>query len=461
MSSIVKELVERARAAQEQIEFWSQERVDEMVAAAGWEGYRQENSERCARLAVDETGLGVYEDKLLKQMKKTLGTLRDLNGLRTCGIVEDNPETGIIKIAKPIGVVGALTPMTNATSTITSNGLPALKGRNAIIFAPHPKAKKSCDLIAGFMRDGLRKVGAPEDLVLNIEDPTIELTQELMREVDLVIATGGAGLVKVAYSSGTPAYGVGAGNSVVVVDETADLVDACEKIFKGKIFDNATSCSSENSVIFHESVYEAALGLLTGHGGYLCNAQEKAKLKATMWPDGEHLNGAIVAQSAGKIAGLAGIEGARDAKFLIVVGEAIGPEDRFSAEKLSPVLTVWKYREFPEAIAMVGDITAFSGYGHSCGIHTTNPERIVELGSQARVSRMMVNQTQVFGNSGDYINGMPFGLTLGCGSWGGNATNENIHWKHFLNYTYIARPIPPVVPDEDAIFGAHWATYGK
>lgn len=461
MSETITELVERARAAQAQIEFWSQEQVDEMVAAVGWAAYQRPHAEACARLARDETGLGVYEDKLVKHMKKTLGTLRDLNGLRTCGVVEDNPETGLIKIAKPIGVVGALTPMTNATSTIPSNGLPALKGRNAIIFAPHPKAKAACDLICEYLREGLRKVGAPEDLVLNITEPTIDLTQELMREVDLVIATGGAGLVKVAYSSGTPAYGVGAGNSVVVVDETADLADACEKIFKGKIFDNATSCSSENSVIFHESVYEQALALLQGHGGHLCSPEEKAKLKATMWPDGEHLNGSVVAQDAKKIAAMAGLEGADDAKFLMVKGEAIGPADRFSAEKLSPVLTVWNYRQFPEAIQMVGDITRFSGFGHSCGLHTSDPQRIIELGSQARVSRMMVNQTQVFGNSGNYDNGMPFGLTLGCGSWGGNATNENIHWKHFLNYTWIARPIPPAVPDEDAIFGAHWARYGK
>jgi len=205
MSELMEQLVGRARAAQEEIEFWSQERVDEMVAAVGWEVYKYEHAEACARLAAEETGMGVYEHKLAKHQKKALGTLRDLDGLKTVGVIEEDEGKGLLKLAKPIGVVGALTPVTNATSTIACNGLPALKCRNAIIFAPHPKAKASCDLAAGYMRAGLRKVGAPEDLVQNIKEPTLELSQELMRSVDLVIATGGSPLVKVAYSSGKPA----------------------------------------------------------------------------------------------------------------------------------------------------------------------------------------------------------------------------------------------------------------
>ena len=461
MADDIKTLVARARAAQEIIEFWPQEKIDELVAAAGWEVYRLEHAQACARLAADETEMGIYEDKVGKHQKKTLGTLRDLHGLKTVGIIEENREKGLLKLAKPVGVIGALTPVTNASSTIACNGLPALKTRNAIIFAPHPKAKATCNLTAEYMRAGLRKVGAPEDLVLNIKDPTVELTQELMRSVDLIVATGGSPMVKVAYSSGTPAYGVGAGNSVVVVDETADLKDAAVKIRNGKIFDNATSCSSENSVVLQASVYDTMLQYFRELGGHLCSPAEKARLKATMWPDGAHLSRDIVGQRAKKIAGLAGIEVAPDTSFLMVLGEAVGPADMFSGEKLSPVLTVWKYGEFEEAVRLVRDITRYSGYGHSCGIHTTNDAHMVELATRARVSRVMVRQTQPFGNSGNYDNGMPFGLTLGCGTWGGNIVSENVHWKHFLNTTWVSMPIAPVVPDENKIFGEHWKKFGK
>ena len=461
MSDEVLQLVAKARAAQEQIEFWSQEQVDEMVAAVGWELYERSHAEACARLAVDETQMGVYEDKLGKHQKKTLGTLRDLHGLKTVGIIEENKEKGLLKIAKPVGVIGALTPMTNASSTLSCNGLPMLKTRNAVIFAPHPRAKKTAALTVSYMRAGLRKVGAPEDLVQCLEEPTVELTQELMKHVDLIVATGGSAMVKVAYSSGTPAYGVGAGNSVTVVDETADLVDAAKKIFLGKTFDNATSCSSENSCVMHTSVFARMVELFKGHGGYLCNAEEKARLKAVMWPDGAHLSKDVVGQHASKIAKLAGIPGWEKVTFLMVVGEAVGKEDMFSGEKLSPVLTLWKYNDFDDAIKLVRDITHYSGYGHSCGLHTTNDEHMLRLGTQARVSRMMVRQTQPFANSGNYDNGMPFALTLGCGTWGGNITSENVHWKHFINTTWVSMPIPPVVPDENVIFGAHWKKYGK
>jgi len=461
MSEEIESLMKRARAAQEQIEFWSQERVDEMVAAVGWEIYKLEHAEACARLAVDETGMGVYADKLSKHQKKTLGTLRDLCGLKTVGVIEENKEKGLLKIAKPIGVIGALTPVTNATSTIACNGLPILKCRNAVIFAPHPKAKASCDLAASYMRAGLKKVGAPEDLVLNIKEPTLDLSQELMRTVDLVVATGGGPLVKVAYSSGKPAYGVGAGNSTVVVDETADLLDSATKIRNGKIFDNATSCSSENSVILQASIYDAMLEHFQKLGGHLCSADEKIRLRNLMWPDGVHMGRDHVGQHAQKIASLAGIPVAPDVSFLMVLGEAVGLADLFSGEKLSPVLTVWKYGEFEEAICLVRDITRYSGYGHSCGIHTKNDAHMVELATRVRVSRVMVRQTQPFGNSGNYDNGMPFGLTLGCGTWGGNIVNENVHWKHFLNMTWVSMPIAPVVPDENKIFGEHWLKFGK
>jgi len=457
----IGKIINKAREAQKIIEFWTQEKVDEMVVAAGWETYKRENAESIAKLAYEETGLGVYEDKLLKHQKKTLGTLRDLHGVKTVGVIEEDQEKGLLILAKPVGVIGALTPVTNAEATLPGNALPALKTRNAIIFAPHPSAKKTAALVCETMREGLKKVGAPVDLIQYIQEPTIELSQNLMREVDLVVATGGSAMVKSAYSSGTPAYGVGAGNAVVVVDETADLKTAAHKIFQGKTFDNATSCSSENSIVLQESIYDDMLIYLKEEGGYLCSVEEKKQLQKTMWPDGKHLSKVIIAQPARNIAQLAGINVPDDCKFLLVIGEKIGTEDMFSGEKLSVVLTVWKYKIFEEAIKYVDEITTYSGRGHSCGLHTKNEEHILELATKAKVSRMMVNQPQSYGNSGNYDNGIPFSLTLGCGTWGGNITSDNITWKNFINKTWVAMPIPPVIPDEKVIFGDYWKKIGK
>lgn len=459
MGTTIEELVAKAKKAQKQIEFWDQKRVDEMVAAVGWQCYK--SAAECAKLAFEETEMGTYEDKLIKHEKKTLGTLRDLHGLKTTGLIEEDKEKGLLKFAKPVGVIGALTPVTNASATLPGNALAILKTRNAVIFAPHPKAKKTCQLNVAMMHKGLEQVGAPQDLVQYIEEPSVAKAQELMAAVDLVLATGGAGMVKAAYSSGTPAYGVGAGNSVTIVDETADLAQAAHKIFQSKTFDLATSCSTENSAVIFEDIFDQFVSLLEDEGGYLCNEEEREKLQKGMWPDGVHLNKEIIAQSAKKIAEVAGIELPEGKSFLMVHGKAIGSEDPFSREKLSVVMTLWKYADFEEAIQLVQDITAYNGTGHSCGIHTTNEDRIRLLGEKARVSRIMINQPQCYGNSGNYDNGMPFTLTLGCGTWGNNITTENIHWKHFLNITWVAKPIEPIVPDENVLFGAHWDKYGK
>lgn len=459
MSDFIQELVDRGKKAQAKIEFWSQKKVDEMVAAVGWQAYS--HAEDCGKLAFEETEMGVLKDKIVKHQKKTLGALRDLDGLKTVGLIEEEKKRGLLKYAKPVGVIGALTPVTNASATLPGNCLPILKTRNAVIFAPHPKARKTCKLNVDVMRKGLEQIGAPLDLIQCIEEPTIELTQELMSCVDLVLATGGGGMVKAAYSSGKPAYGVGAGNAVTIVDETADLQSAAKKIFLGKTFDFATSCSSENSAVIKDSIFDAFIDEMKQNGGYLCNKVEKEKLGKAMWPDGKHLNKDIVAQSPRVIAEIAGLEIPEDTTILMVMGESIGPGDLFSGEKLSVVLTLWKYGEFDEAIKYVQDITFYSGTGHSCGIHTTSEEHIRLLGEKASVSRIMVNQPQSYGNSGNYDNGMPITLTLGCGSWGNNITTENIHWKHFLNITWVSKPITPVVPDEEKIFGAHWKKYGK
>ena len=459
MENYIDRLIEKARKAQEVIEYWPQEKADELAVAAGWETFKR--AEEIARLAIEESGMGVFEHKLLKHQKKTLGVLRDLQGVKTTGVIEEDIEKGLIKIAKPVGIIGALTPVTNCEATLPAKAMPALKCRNAIIFAPHPKAKKTAVLVVNSMREGLKKIGAPLNLIQTIEEPSIDLAKELMSKVDLVIATGGSAMVKSAYSSGTPAYGVGAGNAVVIVDETADLLAAAEKIYKGKTFDNATSCSSENSVILLDDIYNEMIANLQEQGGYLCNSEEREKLKSVMWPDGSHLNKLIVAQPVEKIARMAGIDIEVDTTFLMVIGEDISDADSFCKEKLSLVLTIWKSATFDEAVGMVEAITDLNGRGHSCGIHTTDEEHIRELGRRVKVSRIMVNQPQSYGNSGNYNNGLPFTLTLGCGTWGGNITTENIHWKHFLNVTWISKPIEPVVPNEEDLFGSYWKKYGK
>ena len=459
MSKIIDELISKAKAAQSTIEYWPQEKVDDLAAIIGWETYKL--ADKIAKLAVEETGMGVYEHKKAKHEVKTLGVLRDLQGVRTTGVIEEDPEKGLIKIAKPVGVIGALVPVTNCEATFPSKAIPAVKCRNAIIFAPHPKAKRTAVLVVNSLREGLKKAGAPLDLIQMIEEPSIELAKELMSKVDLVIATGGGAMVKSAYSSGTPAYGVGAGNAVVIVDEIADLEAAAEKIYKGKTFDNATSCSSENSVILLEKIYAPMVSNLRKFGGYLCDAKERAQLKKVMWPDGTHLNKEIVAQPVSKIAEMAKIEIPDGTTFLMVAGEEISENDPFCKEKLSLVLTVWKSKSFDEAITMVERITDLNGRGHSCGIHTKNEDHILELGKKVKASRIMVNQPQSLGNSGNFANGMPFTLTLGCGTWGGNITTENINWKHFLNVTWISKPIDPVKPSEEEIFSEVWKKFGK
>lgn len=461
MELSIDELIQRARKAQQEIEYWPQEKVDLMVAAVGWETYKPENAKRIARLAVDESRMGLYEHKLLKHQKKTIGVLRDMQGVKTVGVIEEIPEKGLIKLAKPVGVIGALTPVTNCEATLPVKALPALKCRNAIIFAPHPRAKNTAALVVETLREGLRKAGAPLDLIQTITEPSVDLSKELMSKVDLVVATGGGPMVKSAYSSGTPAYGVGAGNAVVIVDETADLPAAAQKIFQGKTFDNATSCSSENSVVLQEGIYDQMLANLEAQGGYWCNEEERQKLKEAIWPDGVHLNKNIVAQSVEKIASMAGLDIPDGTTFLMVAGKHVGGDDPFCKEKLSLVLTVWKYEQFAEAVKMVEDITALNGRGHSCGIHTNSDAHILELATRAKVSRIMVNQAQSLGNSGNYNNGMPFTLTLGCGTWGGNITTENLNWKHFMNVTWVSKPIEPVVPCEEEIFGGSWQQYGK
>src|SRR5215469_6035981 len=281
----VAAVVARARAAARAIEHYSQEHVDELVTAVAWAVVRKDHAEALARLAVDEGGFGNYADKVAKINKRVTGVLADISSLRTVGVVEELPQAGLVKIAKPVGVVAALIPTTGPDATPPVKTLFALKGRNAIICAPHPRTRGATEAVVGFMRAACEQVGAPADLVQSLPAPSLPKTQELMRQADLVVATGGAGMVRAAYSSGTPAYGVGVGNSVHVVDETADLADAAAAIMTAKTFDYATSCLADNAVIAHDSVYDELLRRLTGAGAHLCDQPQKDALRALMWPD--------------------------------------------------------------------------------------------------------------------------------------------------------------------------------
>ncbi|MGC9312578.1 MAG: aldehyde dehydrogenase family protein [Sediminispirochaetaceae bacterium] len=457
-------LVGRARTAQEQVADYTQQQIDDVCLAIGWEVYEDANIKQLAELAVEETGMGNVEDKIRKHKGKILGVIADIKGAKSVGLIEEDREKKIKKYAKPVGVVGALTPVTNPTATPGSNAVTVLKGRNAVIFAPHPKAKNASRLAVDYMRKGLKKVGAPEDLIQIIEEPSIELTAELMKQVDIVLATGGGAMVKAAYSSGTPAYGVGPGNSVQIIAEDADVADAVEKISISKVFDYATSCSSENSVIIQKSVYERSIEEFKQRGAHLCSPDELKKLEAWMWRPNKKghvtINPKIIAQSALRIAADAGLEVPDDTRILLVEGSLPVEEDRFAGEKLSPVLTLYSYDTFRDGLDLLKAVTDNAGRGHSCGIHTFKQDYIEQMSLEMHTSRIMVRQPQAPANGGNFFNGMPSTVTLGCGTWGGNITTENIYYKHFLNITWVSEPFPPKKPSDEEMWGDFWQRRG-
>ena len=463
MDSIVTSLIETARAAQRQYETWDQAGVDAVVTAAGWAIMQPERNRILAEMAVKDTGLGVVEDKITKNHRKTLGLLRDLKGAKSVGVIAEYPELGIVEIARPVGVVAAITPSTNPGATPINKIINALKGRNAVIVAPSPKGATTCAALLRYVGAELEKVGAPQDLVQMLPSPiTKEATFALMRQSDLVVATGSQANVRAAYASGTPAFGVGAGNVASIIDGSANLADAAAAIARSKTFDNATSCSSENSVVIIDAVYAGALSALAAAGGVLLAADEKERLQAVMWPDGK-LASKVTAQDAPRIAAIAGLEreALRSARFLMVEETGAGPDFPYSGEKLSPVLTVYRARDFDHACAIVADIYAYQGAGHSVSIHSTDDAHILRLGLELPVSRVIVNQIHCYATGGSFDNGLPFSLSMGCGTWGRNNFSDNMNYRHYLNITRISRKIAPREPALEDIFGEHFRTYGK
>jgi sulfoacetaldehyde dehydrogenase len=457
--SAVGKLIGRARVAQAEFARWPQERVDEVALACGWAIMKPENNRRLAELAVRDSGLGNVADKVAKNYRKTLGLLRDIANARTVGVIAEYPDQGITEIARPAGVVAAITPSTNPGATPANQIINAVKCGNAVILAPSPKGYSTCELLLQFIHEEFRKIGANPDLVQVLPAPvTKEATLELMRAADLVAATGSQANIRAAYSSGTPAIGVGMGNVVSIVDASADLADAARKIALSKTFDNATSCSSENAVVIVNPVYSEMMDALRHEGGALLDAAEKARLQAVMFPDGR-LSPATTAQSADRIAGLAGLS--RKGKFLMVEESGTGPAHPFSGEKLSPVLAVYKARDFDDAFRITAAIYDYQGKGHSVSIHTRDEAQAMRLGLEMPVARVIVNQAHCFATGGSFDNGLPFSLSMGCGTWGGNSFSDNMHWRHFLNITRIARVIPERVPSDEEIFGGYFAKHGK
>jgi len=454
-------LIERARVAQAAIADYTQAQVDELIKAMVWSCAQPGVAEVLAQQTLDETQLGDYNGKFAKISVKTRAALMDILPDKSVGVIEEDLERNIIKICKPIGVIGALSPSTNPEATPVIKGINAVKGRNAIVIAPHPRAKFINMTIVNKMRDALVKMGAPADLVQTMAQPSIEKTEALMKQCDFILATGGPGMVTAAYSSGTPALGVGAGNAVITVDDTADLADAAEKIRISKTLDLAASCSADNSVIVLETVYDSLLNHLIAEGGHVVSKDEADQIASVLWNNGA-LNTSAVVKQPQVLAQMSGFSIPDDRKFMIVPYDGVGPEHPFSGEKLSAVMALYKVADIHEAVRLTNAIQEYQGMGHSCGIYSNSDDNILTLANGTKTSRVMVNQPQAASNSGNLWNGMRQTFSLGCGSWGGNSTNENINWRHLVNVTWVSKPLKQakVLPSDDELFGQVIAKLG-
>jgi sulfoacetaldehyde dehydrogenase len=443
-------LLGNARTAMAAIADADQATVDRWCQAVAWAGANEPTAIRLANMSVDESGMGAREPK---RRAKVLGILRDALRQKSLGVIEEIPEKGIVKYAKPAGVIASLIPVTSPYVTPIGIAIYALKCKDAVIFSPHPASRKTTTETVRVMRAALQEIGAPENLLQCVERPSIPLARELMSICDLTIATGGAAMVKAAYSSGKPAYGVGAGNATMVIDETANVAEAARNSAISKTNDNGSGCSADGNLLVDAGIYDAFLMELQAQGGYLVNEDEKALLQAAYWDADGHRTANTIARSAATVAALAGFEIPAEKTFLIVEERHVGKQHLFSTEKLGIVVAIFKYHGFDMALKMVRQIFETGGKGHSCGIYSFDDDHIHRLALTAPVSRMMVRQVQSSSNAGTFTNGMPMTSSMGCGIWGGNVTNENISLKHYMNVTWVSRPIPEDRPSEQALFG--------
>mgnify|MGYP006282250599 FL=1 len=447
-----QELLEKARVAQKAIQDYDQATVDRLCQAIGWATANEKTFTRLARMGVEESGLGDSEGRPNKRFK-IYGILRDTLRQKSMGVIEEIPEKGLVKYAKPVGVIAALSPTTNPALTPPGMGIYALKCKNAVIFSPHPRSKNTTIETVRIMRAVLKKLGVPEDVFQAAEKPSIPLAQEFMSICDLTIATGGPAMTKAAYSSGKPAYASGAGNSTMVIDETADIEEAARNSRISKTSDFGSGCSADGNLLVEATIYDRFLEQLQKEGGYLASEDEKPKLQKALWDDEGHRKADTIACPPSQIAEKAGISVPEDTQFIIVQEDKIGKEYPFSSEKLTTLLSVFKYNGFENALKMVQQIYDVGGKGHSCGIYSFDDDHIHRLALVVPVSRMMVRQPQSKANAGAFTNGMPMTSSLGCGIWGNNITNENISLKHYMQTTWVSKPIQEDRPSEEELFG--------
>ncbi len=443
---------ERARAALAIIETYDQARVDRLCQAVAWAVANKRTFTRLVEMGIDESGLGDAVSRMGKRMK-IRGVLRDALRQKSVGVIEELPEKGIVKYGKPVGIIACIVPTTNPDLTPAGNAIYAIKARDVVIYSPHPRSKKTSYETVRLMREALEREGAPADILQCLSKVNIPMSQALMARADLIIATGGQPMVRAAYSSGTPAYGVGAGNSTMIIDETANIEEAARNTRLSKTSDFGSGCSADGNLIIEGSIFERMLSQLQAEGGHLANDEEKAALRRAMWDDEAHRTPNTVAIAPQQLAKIAGFTIPADRKFIIVRGDGIGKEHLYSSEKLTTLLAVYKYKGFDQAIDLMRAIYEVGGKGHSCGIYSFNQDHIHQLALAAPVSRMMVRQPQSKANAGAFNNGMPMTSSLGCGTWGGNIVSENVHLKHYMNTTWVSVPIMEDKPSDEELFG--------
>lgn len=449
-SAVVQELAGRARVAMRAIESYDQATVDRLCQAVAWAGGNERTATRLANMSVDESGMGRREPT---RRAKVLGILRDALRQKSMGIIEEDPARGLVKYAKPAGVIAALIPVTSPYVTPVGIAVYAIKCKDAVIFSPHPASRHTTIETVRIMRAALKRLGVPEDVLQVVERPSIPLARQLMAECDLTIATGGPAMVRAAYGSGKPAYGVGSGNATMVIDETADIEDAARNTRISKTNDNGSGCSADGNLLVDARVYDALLAQLQKEGGYLVDGDERARLQAAYWDAEGRRTADTIARGADVVAAKAGIALPEGKTFFVVPEQLIGKAHPFSTEKLGVVLSIFQYRDWEMALALVRQIFEAGGRGHSCGIYSFDAEHIHQLALVAPVSRIMVRQVQSSSNAGTFTNGMPMTSSMGCGVWGGNITNENIALKHYMNVTWVSHPIAEDRPSEQELFG--------
>lgn len=450
----VSPMIAAAVATQRIVETWTAELIDDVVAGVGWRMYRDDVAERLSKAAVRESGIGNVQESFERLRGRILGALQEMAGARTIGRVGYDEAKGLRRYAKPVGVIAALTPATAPVATVVVHALNAIKTRNAIIFCPNPGVFETVAETVRTLRAALEVLGAPADLVQMVFSSAREHLDDIIQSSDLVIATGSNRTVARALGLGTPGYGGGVGNAIIMVDDTADVELAASQIVASKAFDNGTSCSSESCVLVDRNRAVALTEALGRHGGWVLDAGQSAQLLRWVWPE-ERLRRDVVGRTAIEIAAAADLIPPPGTRILVLSAEPKAMH-LVSREKLSPILGLVPVDTTDEMLSLACTMLAHTGVGHSCGIFSKNLDRVDQFACHLPVSRIMVNQSTGFGNTGCPTNGMPYTVVLSCGPWGGTNTNDNITWRHFLNYTVVSEPIAPFVPDERELFGRHW-----